>query len=786
MTPETIFGRWGRFVLHHRKAVRAVVIALTVLGVICASRLSVDSYILRLMPQDDPSVVALNQLVEEEGGVNFVTIAVRGEPEATHDYLDALEATLEAEPTVDYAVHDIEDELAWRLGLLRLSPEELRSIRDRLDGALSLGPAITNPFIASRLLDLGPMTEKLDSADARAGLMSSDGMERLVIKPKGSAQNLPFARELMAAVDAAVAASEPAAHGVEIVFVSGSYRFNVEDYEGILQDVSRTGLASVFMVFVLLTVAFRDPRALFYLIVPLGAATVWTFGFAGVTVGVLNTFTSVLGALLVGLGIDFSIHLFTRYQEERGRSESVEEAVIRAWDRVGPPCLAAAVTSAGGFSALMFAQFKGFAQMGLLLCVGVLLCLGGVLTILPLLLAWRERRPRGWRRRGLKLNTRRPPTYRLAPLGLLLLASVTLAFAALVPKISFEYDLSELRREGASFSDLSETERELTKASYAAIVASYPDEASLSADHERLNAMLSAGELQRIGRVVSIRTVIPEDQDERLAILRDIAAMSQHENYAYLPAPIRENLSKVSTTPLTPLTSADLPRELRHLVGASEGRHRLLLFPSGNIWDLRETHALRDEVWAALPGVSVAGQYVALGSLYELVRRDAPIVGGVAILLVFLGTLLDLRQPARAVGAVLVLSAGMLWAGGMVALSNIRLSIVNIVGVPILLGIGVDVVIHLLHRLAEEGPGKVLRALATTGFAAGLSAATTILSFASLVLATNRGIRSLGMLVLVGLTTVTIAAFLMLPVGWMTVWKIGGEAPADDDSEGGW
>ncbi|MCB9746486.1 MAG: MMPL family transporter [Alphaproteobacteria bacterium] len=784
MTPETIFGRWGRFVLHNRKLVRAVVIALTVLGALLASRLTVDSYILRLMPQDDPSVIALNQLVEEEGGVNFVTIAVKGEPEATQVYLDGLEERLEAEPTVDYAIHDIDDELAWRLGLLRLSPEELGALRDRLDGALALGPAITNPFIASRLLDLGPMTEKLNSADARAGLMSSDGMERLVIKPKGSAQDLPFARALMAAVDAAVAASDPAAAGVEIVYISGSYRFNVEDYEGILSDVSRTGLASVAMVFLLLTFAFRDPRALFYLLVPLGAATVWTFGFAGVTVGVLNTFTSVLGALLVGLGIDFSIHLFTRYQEERGRSESVEEAVIRAWDRVGPPCLAAAVTSAGGFSALMFAHFKGFAQMGLLLCVGVLLCLWGVLTILPLLLAWRERRPRRWKRRAMRLMARRPPTYRLAPLGLLLLVSVTAALAAFVPKIDFEYDLSELRREGASFGDLSETEQELTKASYAAIVASYPDEASLSADHVRLNGMLAAGELPHIERVVSIRTVIPEDQGERLAILRQIADMSGDENYNYLPAPIRENLARVSTTPLTPLTAEDLPRELRHLVGASAGRHRLLLFPSGNIWDLRETHALRDEVWSALPDVPVAGQYVALGSLYELVRRDAPIVGGVAILLVFLGTLLDLRQPTRAIGAALVLGAGMLWAGGMVAIAGIKLSIVNIVGVPILLGIGVDVVIHLLHRLAEEGPGKVLKALATTGFAAGLSAATTILSFASLVLATNRGIRSLGMLVLVGLTTVTIAAFLMLPVGWMTIWKIGGEAPADEEE--GW
>jgi len=95
------------------------------------------------------------------------------------------------------------------------------------------------------------------------------------------------------------------------------------------------------------------------------------------------------------------------------------------------------------------------------------------------------------------------------------------------------------------------------------------------------------------------------------------------------------------------------------------------------------------------------------------------------------------------------------------------------------LGIGVDVVIHLLHRIREEGPGRIHKALETTGWAAALSATTTVMSFASLSLAGGRGIRGLGQLVLVGLTAITIAAFLLLPTGWMAAWKLGGELPED-------
>jgi len=107
------------------------------------------------------------------------------------------------------------------------------------------------------------------------------------------------------------------------------------------------------------------------------------------------------------------------------------------------------------------------------------------------------------------------------------------------------------------------------------------------------------------------------------------------------------------------------------------------------------------------------------------------------------------------------------------------LSIINIVGLPILLGIGVDVVIHLLHRLEEEGPGGVRRALATTGIAALVSTLTTIGSFVSLTFAGNRGVQSLGLLVVIGLSSVFVTAAVVLPIAWAAGWKVSGQAPAE-------
>ena len=779
-----MFGRLARFVLRHPRATAAVATLFTVLSLAMASTLTVNSDMLALMPEDDPAIANLRALQAEEGGVNLVSIAVTGDPDATRPFMLELEERLNDDERVDYALYDIDDELAWRLGIVHMETSELVALRDRLEGALALGPQISNPFIAAKLFDLGPLTEKLSQADARGGLMSAQSssvnMDRLILRPAGPANDLPFARALMKGIYSLLDDMQPETRGVEVAFISGAYKVNVEDFEGIVGDMRWTTIASLLLVLSFLLVSLRDARALFMIFVPLLVGTDWTFGFAGLTLGVLNTFTSVFGAVLVGLGIDFAIHLYTRYREERAHSDDLEEAIVRAWDRTGPPCMAAAVTSAGGFCALLLARFDGFSELGLLLAVGVVACLISVLTLMPLLIRWKERRPRAWSDTEVRLpSTPGPPTYRLAPVCLLGLSLITVVLAfTVVRKTQFEYDLSELRRDGLAFDDLSDEERELTKLSYAAIIASYPTAEALQADHARLNEELAQGRLDQVERVVSLQSVIPLDQQDKLSVVADIKAMEEHKNYAYLPQSVRENLERIHRTPLDPVSPEDLPRGLRHLIGADQDHHRLLLFASGNVWDLRVVSALKTQVTEAVD-VPVAGEYIGLGSLYELIKRDAPVVALGAAVLVLLGTLLDLRKPLRAVGAMMVLAMGMVWAGGAVAMAGVKLSIVNIVGIPILLGIGVDVVIHLLHRLAEEGPGKIMKALSTTGWAAGLSTATTVLSFASLAVASNRGIRSLGMLVLVGLTSVTLFAFLMVPTGWMTAWKIRGELPKE-------
>ena len=781
--PTTWLGRLAQRVLAHSRVAWATFLVLTVVAIASATQLRVDPDMLALLPQDHPTTQAIQRINTEEGGTNLVTLAFSGaEPVARDAALSRLAAQLEGLDGVDYALFDIDEDLAWRLGMLQLTPDELDGIQARLKGAVALGPAAANPFVAQRLLDLGPLTERLArGSESTAVLPSEDGLARIVVRPTGSAYDARFAGPFMERLEGALADFDAGEPAVELVWVGGAYRHSVEDVATIRNDLTATAGVSVVLVLVLISLAFRDLRATLLVFTPLVFANIWTTGVAWAAVGSLNTFTSFYPAILVGLGVDFSLHLYARYREERKVRDSVHDAIFAAWDRSGPPCLTAAVTSAGGFCALWVAGFGGFRQLGTLLGVGVLLCLVTVLTMLPLLISWRDRtssrapapasadlsagRSGGlWARIGYE-----------APIGLLVVGAVTVLAGTQLDLIGFEYDLSALRKAGLSYEDMSDEERSAATSSFAPVVVSFETPAALAAAHARLAPEVSAGEVPHIQGLLSVHTVLPVDQGERISRLEAIRTLAQHPHMQFLPAAARDNLAALARQAPRLLTADDLPRSLRHVLGAGQARPRMLLLPGGNQWDLRSNAGLKQSVETIVPEGEAAGEYLALAVLYELVVDDVPWVAGTAFLVVFTISWLDLRHLRRAIWTVAALAAGMAWAGAGMVLTGIELSVVNFVGIPILMGIGVDVIIHLMHRVEEEGPQGVRRALSTTGWASGLSAATTILSFMSLTIAEHQGVRSLGHLIVLGLTLVTLGGFAVVPLGWLSIWRLQGK-----------
>jgi hopanoid biosynthesis associated RND transporter like protein HpnN len=123
-------------------------------------------------------------------------------------------------------------------------------------------------------------------------------------------------------------------------------------------------------------------KATICLVVGLG----YTLAFTTLTVGHLNILTITFVPMLIGLGIDFGVHLITRYEEELRHGKTAEAALTKAMVFTGQGIFTGALTTAGAFLAMAFTHFKGIQEMGIICGSGLLLCFIPMMTMLPAML----------------------------------------------------------------------------------------------------------------------------------------------------------------------------------------------------------------------------------------------------------------------------------------------------------------------------------------------------------------------------------------------------------------
>jgi uncharacterized protein len=112
----------------------------------------------------------------------------------------------------------------------------------------------------------------------------------------------------------------------------------------------------------------------------------YTLAFATATVGHLNILTITFVPILIGLAIDFGVHLVTRYEEELRHGKSPEAALTKAMVFTGQGIFVGALTTAGAFLAMWLTNFKGIQEMGIICGGGLLVCFIPMITLLPVLL----------------------------------------------------------------------------------------------------------------------------------------------------------------------------------------------------------------------------------------------------------------------------------------------------------------------------------------------------------------------------------------------------------------
>ena len=721
--------------------------------------------------------------------------------------------------------------------LLFLPPEQLGKIAEKLsDDAIRRRirenkVALSSPTaaIAEGLLlrdPLGLMPLFVDRLLAHRGALKvdlSDGYYLakdartliMLVKPARPSQDLAFSRKLLAAARedaAAVRATlrDDGAGGAatEIRF-GGNPAALTEESALLKRTVVINGVVSFVAIVLLYWICYRRFAALLYSSLPLILGQAMTFAVAAIVLGSLNSASASLPALLMGLGTDFTILMYARYVEERQGGASVAAATERMVGETGLGVFTGAITSAGTFYAMCVGSFRGLRDLGFLVGTGILICAVAILFLLPAMIAWNEgsRKRREGRVEKLHLQSLglehlivfSARHRRLVVAGV---AGLTIAAAGLALNLDFDASVDSLRSTDApSFSVQKEiAEKFGASLSYMMAIAEGSNvEEAVRRTHvieDRLKPFLADG---TVGSYESILTYLPLEDRQREVI----AAVRAQNTAAFDAARIRSTMRGALAengfreeafgayldqmgrflAPARPITLDDLEsnglgRIVERFVHRDSHHVQIVtyLYTSDRRWRRNPPPGLVEALESGDPGIVVTGTNVVGRELRHIFLFDSRVSVALGLVLVAILLAFDFRSARLTAVALAQLVSGVLLMLGGMKLAGMEINYANAFVATMIMGVGIDYSIHLVHRLHLNG-GRLDEGVMETGKGVALAAATNVAGFGTLAFGNYPAMRSVGIVALIGSLTCLLTALTLVPALMATGDRAGSETP---------
>jgi hypothetical protein len=210
-----------------------------------------------------------------------------------------------------------------------------------------------------------------------------------------------------------------------------------------------------------------------------------------------------------------------------------------------------------------------------------------------------------------------------------------------------------------------------------------------------------------------------------------------------------------------PIALADLPASLRERYVGASGKWLLRVFGKGSLWEFGALQAFVHQVREVDPEVT-GKPFTTLDGLRAMKEGFlwAALYALIAMILVFLA---DFRNVWHTALALAPLVAGVVVSLGLMGLFGLPLNPANMIALPLILGVGADNGVHIVHDfLARRGKGRYALSY-STGRGICVAALTTILGFGTLTISHHRGLAGLGLLLTVGISCCTLTALVFLP-----------------------
>jgi predicted RND superfamily exporter protein len=875
-----LLGRWGARACRHWGGALLLALGITLVLGFGVSRLKLELSFYSIMPEGSQQVRDLKKIVDNFPAANSIVVVLEApagpgaEKMVTHA-VDVLTEEIARPEYADYVVRvqgKIDLDFFRRHGVMLSDEEDILRVR-RLFSDLNLVPFfrhLNDDFEREYSGNEEKLSEDEEQATAQieglAGLLdltalaaggARSGREEVALSldrflfgspyflSRDNSKALLFVQPTFTINDMAVYTrfvprleetikQRSAELGVESG-LTGMVVVGKDEMETSEQGLAASMLIALLLILCLLIVSFRMYAVPLISGVPLILGIFWTVGLCGWVLGRLNIMTAMYMVALLGLGIDYAIHLLTTFTQEREAGSDAAAAVRASMRKSGPGILTGALTTAIAFFALTVAESEVVRELGVVAGMGILAELTAMFILIPALLGFRAFRLERKGKKESQFLSRLTWDFRfLPPLGarikrrplaaLLFPLVLGLLLATQAGRVEVEGNMMKMEAKGLESVELQDLmveefgmapdllsitgkdleplrtlEKRLEKlASVKAVesLAAYypaPDQqqrrAGLAAEFRKALAPLEpagvpeplelAAEIRRLednllemsdlafmsgmqrlehtlekltGRDEAGEKVRQTVLDGLLAALNPEANPGAAENLAefqgvFVPL-LKEKLMAMAASGRIELEM--VPPEVRDSFMSADGRDFLLnILPTQNPWDRRYRDILSAQVGTVTD--KATGLVLAANQMLRIAEQDGLRAALVALIVIFLVLVLDFRNIKLSLMTVFPLLLSIVSLFGIMALAGIKFDFINIIAVPLLIGIGIDDVVHFNHRYLLEGPGRMDRVIAATGKAVLLTSLTTIIGFASFIPSIMRAMRSTGIVLSVAM-----------------------------------
>ncbi len=610
------------------------------------------------------------------------------------------------------------------------------------------------------------------------------------------------------------------------VRVTGGAALAHDELNSLVSGSTAAGAASLVLVLIALSVGLRSLWLVGATFTVLLMGILFTAGFAALSIGYLNLISIAFAILYIGLGVDYAIHICLRYLAFLDQDLSQHEALKASVLDIGPAIFLCTLSTSIGFFAFVPTDYAGVSELGLISGTGMYISLFVSLTVLPAILkllpAPKVGRSGGSLAGKLLEPLKNLPTRHTSPIRLL--SYILLGGAVLVlPKIVFEYDPLKLRDPSAESIALVEDMIESSGKHPSTIIVLAEDNATARLWSEKIEQLSTVDKVVSIHTYVpedqeekyymvedidlilgpqlfvSPKDEPPTHEEQILKIQSFLATLAENPEGAahsvelartgrllekLLATLENENSQKgvtrvrnlesslMATLPVslntleTSLSSApflreDLPEDLYQRWVSENGDYRLQVFPLEDISDNDALKRFVEEVRTVSNGAT-AGPVFILEAGQAIIDsfRQAFISAIILIALLLVLVFRNFRDPLFVLFPLVV--AGTL-TGAATVLLDMPFNFANIIALPLLLGLGVDNGVHMVHRLRKPVPQSATLLHTSTARGIFFSALTTIFSFGTLGFLSHRGTASMGQLLTLGVALTLLVTLLVLP-----------------------